>query len=128
MIRFFVMLSVAIGITSVLVVSVVQRSREIGILRAMGASTARVLRAFLIQGALIGLSGSVLGCAFGGTLAWAFPRLAAGPTGTPLFPVSPSPWLFVSAAGIALGTGILAAVFPARRAARLHPATAIRHV
>lgn len=128
MIRFFVMLAVAIGIASVLVVSVVQRSREIGILRAMGASTRDVLAAFLIQGGVVGLSGSILGCALGGALAIAFPRLVAGPSGEPLFVVSPTPGLFLASAAIALGTGVLAAVFPARRAARLDPAVAIRHV
>jgi lipoprotein-releasing system permease protein len=56
-IRFFVALSVAFGIASVLVVSVVQRSREIGILRAMGISRVQVMRVFLLQGGLLGLGG-----------------------------------------------------------------------
>jgi lipoprotein-releasing system permease protein len=127
-IRFFVVLAVAIGITSVLVVSVVQRSREIGILRAMGASTGGVLRAFLVQGAVIGLLGSLLGCAFGGGLALAFMRAFAAPGGTALFPINLTPGLFATATGVAVGTGVLAAVFPARRAAHLDPAVAIRHV
>ena len=58
-IRFFVGLSVAFGIASVLVVSVVQKSREIGILRAMGISRAQILRVFLLQGGLLGLAGSI---------------------------------------------------------------------
>ncbi|WP_201297023.1 ABC transporter permease [Billgrantia tianxiuensis] len=57
MIRSFVSLSVAFGIASVLAVSVVQRTREIGILRAMGLGRGRILRVFLIQGALLGLVG-----------------------------------------------------------------------
>ncbi|MBM4363756.1 MAG: ABC transporter permease [Deltaproteobacteria bacterium] len=128
MIRFFVIVAVAIGITSVLVVSVVQRSREIGILRAMGASTREVQSTFLLQGAVIGAFGSVVGCLLGGSLAATFPRLVAGPGGTPLFPVSLTPELFLASAAIAIGTGVLAALFPVRRAARLDPAVAIRHV
>jgi lipoprotein-releasing system permease protein len=128
MIRFFVILAVAIGITSVLVVTVVQRSREIGILRAMGASTTAVLRAFLVQGAVIGLSGAFIGCVFGGVLAVSFSRLFASPGGVALFPISLTAGLFLGSTGIALGTGVLAAVFPARRAAKLEPAVAIRHV
>jgi lipoprotein-releasing system permease protein len=64
-IRFFVGLSVAFGIASVLVVSVVQRSHEIGILRAMGVSRGRILRVFLLQGSLLATGGSVLGCGLG---------------------------------------------------------------
>src|SRR5690348_7503783 len=59
MISLFVAVSVAFGIASVLSVSVVQRTREIGILRAIGATRAQMLRVFLLQGALFGLAGSV---------------------------------------------------------------------
>src|SRR5690606_26290322 len=59
MIHLFVALSVALGIASVLSVSVVQRTREIGILRAMGMGRRQVLRVFLLQGALLGLVGSL---------------------------------------------------------------------
>ena len=65
MISVFVALSVALGIASVLSVSVVQRTREIGILRAMGTTRQQMLGVFLVQGALFGLSGSLLGGAAG---------------------------------------------------------------
>jgi lipoprotein-releasing system permease protein len=55
------MIVVVLGIASVLVVSVVQKRREIGILRAMGATRAQVLRVFLLQGAIVGGLGSALG-------------------------------------------------------------------
>jgi lipoprotein-releasing system permease protein len=64
-IRLFVALSVAFGIASVLVVSVVQKSREIGILRAMGITRGQVLRLFLLQGGLLGLGGALVGSALG---------------------------------------------------------------
>src|SRR5690606_34094395 len=87
MIQFFVVLAVALGIASVLVVSVVQRSRQIGILRAMGAPRGRVLRIFLVQGAIVGVAGSMLGSALGAALATAFAGVARHADGTPLFPV-----------------------------------------
>jgi lipoprotein-releasing system permease protein len=127
MIQFFVIVAVALGIASVLVVSVVQKSREIGILRAVGTSRARVMRVFLIQGGLVGLSGSALGCALGAGLALFFAGLTRNADGSPMFPMELTPALFLSATGIAVATGLVAAVVPARRAARLDPASVIRY-
>ena len=125
-IRFFIALSVSFGIASVLVVSVVQRSKEIGILRAMGATQAQMRRIFLLQGGIVGFLGSLLGSA----LAWSFlmlwRMLARNPDGTPLFDIGVEPALVAIAAGGASVVGILAALLPARRAARLDPVVAIR--
>lgn len=125
-IRFFVALSVALGIASVLVVSVVQRSREIGILRAMGISRGQILRVFLLQGALLGLGGAVAGCGIGGLALLLWDHLALNPDGTPMFPLAPDLRLFLAALGLAGLTGLAAAFAPALRAARLDPAVAIR--
>ena len=127
MIQFFVVVAVALGIASVLIVSVVQKSREIGILRAVGTSGSRVLRVFLIQGGVLGLVGSFLGSVLGAALAKLFESLARDPSGAPRFPVQLDLQLFVLATVLATGVGLLAAVIPARRAARLDPATAIRN-
>lgn len=72
LIRLFVALSVAFGIAAVLTVSVIQRSKEIGILRAMGTKRYSILTMFLIQGGVLGLIGSVVGCAIGigGVIFW----------------------------------------------------------
>ena len=67
LIRVFVGLSVAFGIASVLVVSVIQRSKDIGILRAMGTSQGQIVRVFLVQGGLLGFLGSLIGAAAGGS-------------------------------------------------------------
>jgi lipoprotein-releasing system permease protein len=125
-IRFFVGLSVAFGIASVLVVSVVQKSREIGILRAMGISQGQVLRVFLLQGALLGLAGSLVGSAIGAAGLVAWQAWARNPDGTPLFALELDPWLFGSALALATLTGLASAFAPALRAARLDPVVAIR--
>lgn len=127
MIQFFVILAVAMGIASVLVVSVVQKQKEIGILRAMGASRRRVMAVFLIQGAMVGVIGSVLGTMMGAALGSFFAGLARNADGSPTFPVAVTAALIARSAGIALCTGLLAAVLPARRASRLDPAVAIRN-
>lgn len=127
MIQFFVMLAVALGIASVLVVSVVQKSKEIGILKATGTSTARITRIFLIQGAILGMVGSLLGSGLGTLLSLLFASLAKNPDGSPTFPVDLGPQRFLFAVGIAVFIGLVAAVAPARRAARLDPAQVIRY-
>ena len=128
MIQVLVVLAVALGIASVLGVSVIQKSREIGILKATGTSTGTIQRIFLLEGALVGGAGSVLGAPDrlrdGG---WPSPSLARAPTGDPLFPVDLTPGLYLGAAAVAILTGTLAAWFPARRAARLEPAEVIRY-
>jgi lipoprotein-releasing system permease protein len=126
LIRIFVGLTVALGIASVLVVSVVQKRREIGILRAMGASRGQVLRVFLIQGGVMALAGSVLGSALALTFLLLWRSVARNPDGTPMFIVQIEPSLFAIAMAVATVVGILAASAPARRAARMDPVVAIR--
>lgn len=123
MIRVFVGISVAFGIASVLAVSVVQRTREIGILRAMGSPRGQILRVFLLQGGLLGLVGSAIGCGVGWGLVQVFNGLGPG-----LFQVTVGPGLILASVLVAMLAGVLAAAVPARRAARLDPAVAIRYV
>ncbi|MGE0591666.1 MAG: ABC transporter permease [Vicinamibacterales bacterium] len=128
MIQFFVVVSVTLGIASVLIISVVQKSREIGILRAVGTPARRVLAVFLLQGGLLGLAGSVLGSLMGVIFARLFEQMTLTPDGSPRFPVQVDLPLLVGAMLLATGIGLAAAVVPARRAARLDPARAIRSV
>ncbi|MBI3285154.1 MAG: ABC transporter permease [Burkholderiales bacterium] len=126
LIRFFVALSVAAGIASVLVVSVVQRQKEIGILRAMGGSRGQIMRVFLIQGAVVGLLGSVIGSTLAMGLLSVWRLVAKNPDGTPMFVITMDASFFLWSALIAMLTGLLAAVTPALRAAHLDPVVAIR--
>ena len=117
---------VVLGIASVLVVSVVQKQREIGILRAMGATRGQILRVFLLQGAVVGALGSVLGVLLAMLLVWLFTTLAVGPDGQPMFVIHLPPGTAAYTALLATVCGVLAALAPARRAARMDPAHAIR--
>ncbi len=126
LIRVFTSIVVVLGIASVLVVSVVQKRKEIGILRAMGATRQQMTRVFLAQGAIVGLVGSIAGTLLAYVLLWLFSTFVKGSDGQPLFVITLT---FNLAASVAVGAtvcGILAAVLPAIRASRLEPAQAIR--
>ena len=126
LIRSFVVIIVALGISSVLVVSVVQKQREIGILRAMGAGRRRIMTVFLLQGGLVGLAGSVLGSALAFSLLVVFSRVFKSPDGGSLFSAQLDPMLVLLASVVACGVGVVAAAIPARSAARMDPVQAIR--
>jgi len=122
MISFFVAISVALGIASVLAVSVAQRTREIGILRAMGTRRRQMLQVFLVQGAVLGMIGSAIGAFAGWGLAVSFNSF-----GPKLFTIDLPPSLVPAAMALATLAGIGAALVPAWRASRLDPVEAIRH-
>ena len=122
MISVFVAMSVALGIASVLAVSVTQRTREIGILRAMGTRRGQMLRVFLVQGAVLGLVGSLIGALAGLGLVGAFNSF-----GPKLFYIPLPPALIPAAMALATVAGVVAAAGPASRAAKLDPVEAIRH-
>ncbi len=126
LIRLFVGLSVAFGIAAVLVVSVIQRSKDIGILRAMGTRRGQILRVFLIQGGLLGLVGSLFGSAMGAAALIFWHGYARQVDGSELFPLILERALFIAAAVLATATGVVAAMAPALRAAKLDPVAAIR--
>lgn len=126
LIRVFVALSVAFGIAAVLVVSVIQRSKDIGILRAMGARRGQIMRVFLIQGGLLGFTGSLIGAALGLSALICWHAIARQADGKELFPLVLDPMLVAGAAVLATIIGVMAAAMPALRAARLDPVVAIR--
>ncbi|GAB2530064.1 ABC transporter permease [Simplicispira piscis] len=125
-IRGVVLAVVVLGIASVLVVSVVQKRREIGILRAMGATRGQVMRVFLVQGAVVGAVGSLLGLLLAVALIFVFTRFVRGSDGLPLFSIGLPLGTALQVAVIATVCGVVAAIAPARSASRLDPAQAIR--
>ena len=124
-IQLFVLLSVTLGIASVLAVSVVQKSRQIGILKAIGAMTRHVGRIFIIQGAVLGFAGSLLGVLAGYGLVLVFQASRASDASS--FPIAISFGAAALSVGVATAAGTLAAFIPARRASRLNPIEVIRN-
>lgn len=110
----------AIGILTMMWIAVGERTREIGLIRAVGGARRQVLTLFLVESAVLSLAGGVLGLAIGGGLR-ALLRLAV-----PGLPVHTPPIYVALALLVSLGTGLAAGILPARRAAALDPVEALR--
>jgi putative ABC transport system permease protein len=108
-----------IGIMNVMLVSVAERTREIGLLKAVGVTRAQILRVFLLEAAILSTSGGVLGLAVGIGGGQLLRRLV------PEFPVQPPVWAVVAALLVSLAVGLVFGGLPARRAARLDPVLAL---
>lgn len=113
-------------IRGVVIASVVQKQREIGILRAMGTTRGQILRVYLLQGAVLGATGSALGLLLAVAMIWLFTNFVRGSDGLPLFVINLPEVTGIQVAVIATACGVLAAITPARRAAAMDPAQAIR--
>lgn len=108
-----------VGIMNVMLVSVSERTREVGLLKALGASGGQVLRIFLVEAAILSSAGGVLGLLAGGLGTLAFRALY------PDFPLAPPAWAVAAALGVSVSVGLVFGVVPARRAARLDPVVAL---
>ena len=106
-------------VMNVMLVSVTQRTAEIGLLKALGATGATIRNAFLAEAAMLSLTGAVLGYLLGQAGAALIRQLY------PVFPAYPPAWAVVAGLATALVTGILFGVLPARQAARLDPVQAL---
>ena len=121
MIQFFVLSSVMIGIASVLAITVMQKSKQIGILKAMGITNKDASLVFLFQGALLGLIGGTIGAIGGVVLFLVFTDL----TGS--VPPHVNIYYVLGSTAVAMIAATLAAFIPARRSARLDPMEVIRN-
>jgi putative ABC transport system permease protein len=110
-----------IGIANVMVISVTERTREIGLRLALGARRQEVRLQFLLEAAVLAGAGGVIGVA----IALAIGVLAAAVA--PAFPALPPVWAVVSGVVSAVGVGVVAGYWPARRASLLDPVEALRH-
>lgn len=108
-----------VGIMNVMLVSVSERTREVGLLKALGATRGQVTAAFLAEAAVLSSTGGLLGLAFGMGAAEFLTYLY------PVFPAQPPDWAVWSALVVSVGVGVTFGMLPARRAARLDPVAAL---
>lgn len=127
MIQIFVLVSVVLGIASVLAISVSQKSRQIGILKAMGLKNRQTSMIFLSEGLLLGIAGAVAGIALGIGLLESFSTFARNSDGSVLVPIILDPKFIAVSGLIALAACVLASLIPARQSALLDPIDIIRN-
>lgn len=121
------MISVVLGISSVLAITVLQKSRQLGILKAMGITDGKASLIFLSEGLILGVMGAVLGVLFGLFLAFMFSQFAVNPDGTPIVALTINPPFIAISAVIAASASVLAALIPARKSAKLSVIEVIRN-
>jgi putative ABC transport system permease protein len=117
----------AVGIANTMFMSVMERTRQIGLLKALGATDNEVMKLFLIESGLFGFVGGVLGIIFGiliSVIISAVGMRAIGPGGTMNAVVTPS--LLIFALAFSIFVGIISGVMPARQAAKMNPVDALR--
>lgn len=124
----------ALGIANTMVMSIYERTREIGIMKVIGAAVADIRILFLSEASLIGLIGGTLGVGLSYVISYVMNDLGlrfigmpgpAGPGEKIMVSLIP-PWLAIAALGFAIAVGLISGVYPANRAARLRPVKAIR--
>lgn len=127
MIQVFVLIAVLLGIASVLAISAVQKSKQLGILKAMGIKDRTAGLIFLFQGFLLGTMGSLIGAAAGVGLMYGFSTFVENPDGTPLVPFYID-WVFITGSVlIAIVSSTIAAFIPAKSSSRLNPIEVIQN-
>jgi lipoprotein-releasing system permease protein len=125
MIQIFVIIAVMLGIASTLAISAVQKTRQIGILKALGMSDARTGLVFMYQAGILGVVGTALGIAVSIGLIEVFTSIARrGNTG--LFPIEPRLGFILLSAAIGIAISLVSAVIPYRKTARLDPIEVIQ--
>ena len=109
-----------IGIMNIMLVSVTERTREIGVRRAIGAKRRQIVVQFLIETVVLSTLGGLIGMGIGVSIPWFVTRFSGMPTFVPLYSL-------VLSVGISMAVGILFGIYPAVRAANLDPIEALRH-
>ncbi len=127
MIQVFVMISVVLGISSVLAITVMQKSKQIGILKAMGIKDGDSSLVFLFEGLILGIFGAIGGVLLGLGLSYAFTTFALGADGNPVVPLAIDAGFITLSALIALVASMVASLIPARKSSRLSVIEVIRN-
>ncbi len=108
-----------IGVMNIMLVSVTERVREIGLRKALGAPPRLIRRQFLVESSMLGLVGGIVGAALGLLGAWLLPSAIGQP-------ITASPTAAAVSITVAVLVGVVSGVYPATRAARLAPIDALR--
>jgi putative ABC transport system permease protein len=109
-----------VGVVAIMMISVTERTREIGVRKALGATRGEIMFQFLVEAATLTLVGCVVGMAAGALIAWAVRSFTPIPATVPLLSV-------VAAVLAAILTGVLFGLYPASKASRLDPVEALRY-
>jgi putative ABC transport system permease protein len=109
-----------VGVVAIMMISVTERTREIGVRKALGATRGEIMFQFLIEAATLTLVGCLIGMALGGGVAWAVRSFTPVPASVPLASV-------IAAVAASILTGVLFGLYPANKASRLDPVEALRY-
>lgn len=127
MIQVFVLVAVLLGIASVLAISAVQKSKQLGILKAMGIKDKTAGQIFLFQGFVLGTFGALIGAGVGLGLMYTFSIFVQNPDGTPLVPFYFNTKFVILSTVIAIIASTIAAFIPAKNSSRLNPMEVIQN-
>lgn len=109
-----------VGVVAIMMISVTERTREIGVRKALGATRREIMFQFLVEAATLTLVGCVIGMALGALLAWAIRSFSPIPATVPLVSV-------VAAVAASILTGVLFGLYPANKASKMDPVEALRY-
>lgn len=126
-IQIFVVIAVALGIASVLIITVLQKSKQIGILKAMGTNNKQASFIFLLQGLFLGIGGAIIGIIIGMLLILSFSVFAMDTSGEAIVNIDFRFRYLIISFIIAVGSAVISSVFPARRSSKLDPVEVIRN-
>jgi putative ABC transport system permease protein len=109
-----------VGVVAIMMISVTERTREIGVRKALGATRREIMFQFLVEAATLTLLGGAIGMALGAGIAWAVQHFTPIPASVPL-------WSVVAALAASAVTGVFFGLYPANKAAKLDPVEALRY-
>ncbi|MGM0640541.1 MAG: ABC transporter permease [Thermotogota bacterium] len=127
MIQVFVIISVSLAIASVLIVSVLQKSREIGILKAMGIKNFQSSMIFVLEGLFLGIIGALIGVAFGIGLILSFTTFAVEADGSSVIPITFNYGFIILSFVIAVSSAVIASIIAGRKSSKLNPIEVIKN-
>lgn len=127
MIQVFVIISVSLAIASVLIVSVLQKSREIGILKAMGIKNFQSSMIFVLEGFFLGIIGALVGVALGIGLILSFTSFAVDADGTSVIPITFNYGFIILSFVIAVSSAVIASIIAGRKSSKLNPIEVIKN-